>query len=163
MESTILSFGAERIVIHNMIHNTSKVLLEIKFSTQCQVIHVRLSSKDLHMSCSTFLWNPHGHYRYSAIGLTCSFTFIFPHPRMPSIAQCSHNLIIKAIGNRTPADSISSDCSGLYKSQASLPLWSKKLTHKHQVMAVHHCWQLLTFPGTAASDKLHYSLIFAFL
>lgn len=44
VESRILSFGAERIVIHN----TSKLLLEIKSFTQYKVIHIRLNSKVLH-------------------------------------------------------------------------------------------------------------------
>lgn len=44
MESTILNFGAEKIVIQN----TSKLLLKIKSFTQYEVIHIRLSSKALH-------------------------------------------------------------------------------------------------------------------
>lgn len=146
-------------------HNTFKLLLGIKSFTQYKVINIRLSSKALNtlvqLSCDIHI-NITDTVQWAWLAVLRLF-FLFSHPGTPSIAQGSHYVVFKAIGNRTPADSISSDCSELYKSQASSPLWSKKLTCKHRVMAVHHCWQLLTFPGTAACNKLHCSFIFAFL
>lgn len=137
-----------------VIHNTSKLLLEIKFFRQYKVIHTRLGSKALHTlvqpSCEIHMdITDTGQWAWPAV---LHLFFLFPHPETPSIAQCSHNLILKAIGNRTLADSTPSDCSGLYKSQASSPLWSRKLTCKHRVTSLleiaHFSWHSSLWQAT---------------
>lgn len=88
MESIILNFGEEKIVIQN----TSKLLLKIKSFTQYKVIHIKLSSKALHTlvqpSCGihiditdTVQW---------AWFTVLPLFFLAPHPGTPSTAQFLH-------------------------------------------------------------------------
>lgn len=92
------------------------------------------------------------------MGLTCSFTFILSFLSPWNTQHCSvlTQSHIQNNGNRTPADSTSSDCSEPYKIQASSPLWSKKLMCKHS----HGCASLLAIARFSWHSSLWQATLF---